>query len=275
MILECHNLKTHFPIYSGVFRKKVGAVKAVDDISFSVPEGGTVAIVGESGSGKSTAALSAIRLIEPTEGTTHFLGNDLGALPPKKLLALRRSAQVVFQDPYSSLNPRKTILDNVGDALTYHKLVDNPEQKRQRVAEMLKSVGLNPDALKKHPHEFSGGQLQRISIARGLIVHPKLLILDEAVSALDLSVQASILNLLFDLKEKFHLSYLFISHDLGVVQHFCDYVLVMYRGKIVERGATHALFQNPTHSYTQQLLDSILKGHPRESKNSPHRNYTV
>lgn len=267
-MLECKNLKKYFPIRSGLLRKKIGDIKAVDDISFAVGEKEVVGLVGESGSGKSTAGLSAVRLLEPTSGQITFLGQDLLAMGKKELKTFRQNAQIVFQDPYASLNPRKTVLDNVAGSLIYHKLVSSKDEQIQKTLFVLKQVGLREEALYKYPHEFSGGQLQRLAIARSLIVKPKLLVLDEAVSALDLSIQAQILNLLYDLKEEYKLSYLFISHDLGVVRHLCDKVLVMFRGKIVESASTEELFENPQHPYTKELLQSLPKRHPKERKAS-------
>lgn len=265
-MLECKNLKKYFPIKSGLLRKKIGDVKAVDDISFNVGEKEVVGLVGESGSGKSTAGLSVVRLLEPSSGQITFLGKDLLAMGNKELKTFRQNAQIVFQDPYASLNPRKTILGNVGGSLLYHKLVASKEEQIEKTLFVLKQVGLKQEALYKYPHEFSGGQLQRLAIARSIIVKPKLIVLDEAVSALDLSIQAQILNLLYDLKEEYQLSYLFISHDLAVVRHICDKVLVMFRGKIVESAPTLELFENPQHPYTKELLQSLPKKHPKEKR---------
>lgn len=262
-ILEVKNLKKYFPIFSGVFRRHTGDVRAVDGISFSVGEGQIVGLVGESGSGKSTACRAAIRLVEPTSGEISFLGEDILKMSERQLRHFRKSAQMVFQDPLSSLNPRKTILDNVGEALLYHKICATQEEMKDRVVDILKKVGLESDILYQYPHQFSGGQQQRISIGRALAFSPKLLVCDEVVSALDISIQAQILNLLYDLKTAFSLSILFVSHDLSIVKNFCDSILVMHQGKIVERGESAALFENPTHYYTKTLFSSLLKGHPK------------
>lgn len=262
-ILEVKNLKKHFPIRRGIFRKVVGQIKAVDDITFSIEQGKMVALVGESGSGKSTAGLSAISLVEPTSGDVFFMGKNLKEFSKQEKLLFRQKVQIIFQDPLSSLSPRKTVLDNIGEALLYHGFVKNREEQTESVLQILKKIGLREDALLKYPHQFSGGQQQRISIGRALAMNPKLIVCDESVSALDVSIQAQILNLLHDLKEEFNLSYLFITHDLGVVRTVCDSVLVMYKGKIVERGSTEEVFANPRHPYTQMLLASIPKSHPR------------
>jgi len=262
-ILEVKNLKKYFPIRRGIFRKVTGHVKAVDDISFVVNEGQMVALVGESGSGKSTAGLSPIALLKPTSGEISFMGQNLKELSRKEELLFRQKAQIIFQDPLSSLSPRKTVLDNIGEALLYHGFVKNREEQVEAVSSILKKIGMRDDALLKYPHQFSGGQQQRISIGRAIAMGPKLIVCDEAVSALDVSIQAQILNLLHDLKEEFNLSYLFITHDLGIVRMSCDTVLVMYKGKIVERGSTEEVFENPRHPYTQMLLSSIPKAHPR------------
>lgn len=253
-LLCVQNLTKYFPIHKGIFRKEVGQIKAVEEISFSLYEGEIVGIVGESGSGKSTAARATIRLIEPTSGTVTFLGKNIHDWPLKQL---RQQIQMVFQDPFASLNPRKTIRANLGDALLYHKLL-TPIQVQARLAEVLSLTHLPQDSLGRYPHEFSGGQQQRLCIARALMMRPKLIICDEAVASLDVSIQAQILNLLFELKSALHLTYLFISHDLTIVRHFCDRVLVMYRGEIVEEGPAHTLFACPKHPYTQKLLSSAL-----------------
>lgn len=265
-LLEVDKLKKYFPVKKGFLQRKVGEVKAVDDISFSINEGEVVGLVGESGSGKSTAGRAAIRLLEPTEGSIRFMGRDLLALSAKQIRVMRQNVQMIFQDPLSSLNPRKTVLENVGEALLYHKLVSCREEQIDTVVHILKQVGIPSSALQCYPHQFSGGQQQRISIGRAIALKPKLLICDEAVSALDLSVRAQILNLLLDLKHSLKLSYLFISHDLSVVRHLCDRTLVMYRGKIIERGATDALFEDPKHPYTQMLIASAPIAHPLEKK---------
>lgn len=258
-LLEVKGLKKYFPVYSGLFRKEIGTIKAVDDISFSLQTGHVLGMVGESGSGKSTAARCAIRLIEPTAGQSLFEGRSLFDLQPQAMRALRKDVQMVFQDPYASLNPRKNILENMGEALLYHGIVFSIEEQVDCIAQTLQLVGLSPDVMPRYPHEFSGGQQQRICIGRAIALRPKLIVCDEAVSALDVSIQAQILNLLLDLKEQLNLSYLFISHDLSVIRHLCDEVVVLYQGKIVESAPSDRLFENPQHPYTRSLLDAIPK----------------
>ncbi len=263
-LLKVKNLVKSFPIRAGILRKQVGEVQAVRSIDFTIHEGEVFGMVGESGSGKSTAARCAIRLIEPTSGEITIFGDDLLTKSKDELLEVRKTVQMVFQDPYSSLNPRKRIADTIGEALSYHHLVQSDEEQEERVDAALEEVGLAPEAKNRYPHEFSGGQQQRICIARALIMQPKLLICDEAVSALDVSVQAQVLNLLMALKEKFALSYLFIAHNLSVVRHICDTVVVLYLGKVMEQADTEELFSNPKHPYTQFLLSSTPKSHPSE-----------
>jgi oligopeptide transport system ATP-binding protein len=265
-LLEVRGLRKHFPIYGGVFRQQVGSVKAVDGIDFSIQKGEVLGMVGESGCGKSTAGRSAIRLLEPTDGTISYEGRDFLSLKHKELRSIRQEIQMVFQDPYSSLNPRKSIGESIGEPLLYHGIVKNQKQRNEQVAEILTLVGLSPDLSNRYPHEFSGGQQQRICIGRSIAMHPKLIICDEAVSALDVSIQAQILNLLHDLREKLSLSYLFISHDLSVVRHICDRVVVLYLGKVMEVGSIDAIFNNPRHPYTQALLTAVPKEHPREKR---------
>jgi peptide/nickel transport system ATP-binding protein/oligopeptide transport system ATP-binding protein len=257
LILKVQGLKKYYPIFKGILRKEIGIIKAVDGIDFTIPRGTVVGMVGESGSGKSTAARASIRLIEPTAGEIDFNGQSLLALNPKELRATRRFIQMVFQDPYASLNPRKTVAENVGEALIYHQLVTHFDEMEDKVADTLKQVGLLPDMMRRYPHEFSGGQQQRICIARALILNPTLIICDEVVSALDVSIQAQILNLLMDLKEIHQLSYLFISHDLSVIRHLADDVIVLYAGKIVENAPTEELFNDPKHPYTLKLLAAV------------------
>ena len=268
-LLTIKNLKKYFPIRRGIFHRQVGSIKAVDDISFSIGEREVVGLVGESGSGKTTVGKTAIRLLEPTAGEIFFLGKDLRATSHKQLRRLRQHVQMIFQDPYASLNPRKTILDNIGEALLYHRIVANKEAQVDEVVKILKKIGIPTNALNQYPHQFSGGQQQRISIGRAISLSPKLIICDEAVSALDLLVQAQILNLLCDLKETFELSYLFISHDLSVVRYLCDRILVMYQGKIVEEGSTEAIFEDPKQSYTKKLIASIPRQRPPTSPSKP------
>lgn len=265
-LLDVKGLKKYFPIRKGVFRQKVGEIKACDDIDFTVYAGEVFGIVGETGSGKSTAARSAIRLIEPTAGSIFFDKQDLMSLTKRELKEIRKELQIVFQDPYASLNPRKTIGENVGDALFYHDIVKDNREKEAKVAETLEECRLSKDLMHRFPHELSGGQQQRVCIARALIMEPKLIVLDEAISSLDVSIQAQILNLLIELKEKRGLSYLFISHDLSVMRHISNSVAVMHRGKIVETGKTEELYSNPQHAYTKLLLRSIPSRSPRERR---------
>jgi oligopeptide/dipeptide ABC transporter ATP-binding protein len=265
-ILDVRNLKKYFPIHAGFFRRQVAEVKAVDDISFQLMPGEVLGIVGESGCGKSTTARAAIRLIEPTAGEIQLFGEDLRRKTKKELAAVRRHVQIVFQDPSASLNPRKTIEESIGEALAYHGIIRDPRLRRERVAEILDLVGLSPAVMTRYPHQFSGGQQQRICIGRAVALEPKLLVFDEAVSALDVSVQAQVLNLMRTLQEKLGLSYLFISHDLSVVRHVCDRVLVLYLGKVVESAPVEELFAQPRHPYTEALLSAIPRSHPREQK---------
>lgn len=262
-LLEVKGLKKYFPIVSGLFRQQVGEIKAVDSIDFTIQSGHVLGMVGESGSGKSTAARTAIRLLEPTAGDSLFEGRSLFALPKSQLKLIRKEIQIIFQDPYASLNPRKTVRENMGEALLYHGVVSTREEQADCVAETLHQVGLSPDVMMRYPHEFSGGQQQRICIGRAIALRPKLVVCDEAVSALDVSIQAQILNLLLELKERFHLSYLFISHDLSVIRHLSDHVAVLYAGKIVESRPADELFEDPRHSYTKMLLDAVPRLQPR------------
>jgi oligopeptide transport system ATP-binding protein len=256
-LLQVHDLKTHFPIRAGVLQRTVGWVRAVDGVSFSIAPGETVGLVGESGCGKTTLGRTLLRLIEPTAGQIQFDGRDVTQLNGGGLKSFRRDAQMIFQDPYGSLNPRMSVGHIIGEALRIHNLCANRHEERERVAELLRSVGLDPEHARRYPHEFSGGQRQRIGIARALAVQPKFIVCDEPVSALDVSVQAQIINLLQDLQEQFHLTYLFIAHDLAVVEHISDRVLVMYFGKIVEQASAEEIYTNPLHPYTRALLSAV------------------
>jgi len=255
-LLRVEHLKKFFPIRRGVFSRVVGWVKAVDNVSFHVGRGETLGLVGESGCGKTTVGRSILRLIEPTAGDVHFGGEDLRALKGGNLRAIRRRMQIIFQDPYSSLNPRMTVLDIVGEALAIHGIARG-EAREQRVKELLERVGLAGRYVNRYPHEFSGGQRQRIGVARALALNPDFIVCDEAVSALDVSVQAQVINLLMDLREEFGLAYLFIAHDLSVVRHISHRIAVMYLGEIVETTRSDDLFDRPLHPYTQALLSAV------------------
>jgi len=258
-LVEVKDLKTHFPVRAGLLQRPVGWVKAVDGVSFAIQPGETVGLVGESGCGKTTLGRTILRLIESTAGEIWFDGQDITRLEGADLKPFRRQAQMIFQDPFGSLNPRMNVGNIVGEALRIHKLCANRSAERERVAELLRSVGLSPDHARRYPHEFSGGQRQRIGIARALAVEPKFIVCDEPVSALDVSVQAQIINLLSELQEQFKLTYLFIAHDLAVVEHVSDRVLVMYYGKIVEEATAEAIYGNPQHEYTKTLLAAVPK----------------
>ncbi len=258
-LLEVRNLKVYFPIMGGVIRHKVGEVKAADDVSFTVEAGETVGLVGESGSGKTTIGRAILRLLEPTDGQIIFDGQDITRMGDGELRPLRKQMQMVFQDPFGSLNPRMTIASIVGEALTIHFPQMGRAARRDRIAELLRRVGLRPEHMNRYPHEFSGGQRQRIGIARALAVEPKFIVCDEPVSALDVSVQAAIVNLLQDLQEQFNLTYLFIAHDLAVVEHISDRVLVMMQGKIVEAASADEIYERPQHAYTQKLIAAVPK----------------
>jgi oligopeptide transport system ATP-binding protein len=254
-LLDVRRLVKHFVRGQGLFRKP-SVVRAVDDVSFTIDEGEMFGLVGESGSGKSTTGRCILRLIEPTSGEVRFRGENVLDFPRPRMRLARRDMQIVFQDPYSSLNPRMRVGDIVEEPLIIHKLGARTE-RRERVAELFRLVGLDPDYLRRYPHEFSGGQRQRIGIARALALNPALIIADEAVSALDVSIQAQVVALLMDLKARFKLTYLFIAHDLRLVEHICSRVAVMHLGKIVEMGDTKALFAAPQHPYTRALLSAV------------------
>src|SRR5262245_3956191 len=267
ILLEVKDLKKHFPIKRGLLLRTVGHVKAVDGVSFYVREGETLGLVGESGSGKTTTGRTIMRAHEPTAGEVWFADRDMGQvniaeLDKARLKKLRRNIQMIFQDPYSSLNPRMTLLQIVGEPLLVNGVAQG-KQLTERVADLLEVVGLRPQYMSRYPHAFSGGQRQRIGIARALALHPQLVVCDEPVSALDVSVQAQILNLLQDLQKQFGLTYLFVAHDLSVVEHISDRVAVMYVGKLAESAPTAELFANPRHPYTEALLSAVPKPDPR------------
>lgn len=261
ILLEVKNLKKYFPITRGVFRRVVGYVKAVDRVDLFIRQGETLGLVGESGCGKTTLGRSILRLIEPTDGEVWFKTSkgkklDITKLEDREIKSLRREMRMIFQDPYGSLNPRMTVMDIVGEPLIIHKVAQGKEIE-DRVRTLLKIVGLNPRYMRRYPHEFSGGQRQRIGIARALALNPRLVIADEPVSALDVSVQAQVINLLEDLQVQFNLTYLFIAHDLSVVYHISDRIAVMYVGKIVEVGQAEEVYQRPRHPYTEALMSAV------------------
>jgi len=256
VLLEVSNLKKYFPIRSGILKRTVGYIKAVDGISFYINKGETLGLVGESGCGKSTTGFTILRLEDVTEGEIKFQGRNIFSLNKKESKEMCKNIQIIFQDPYSSLNPRMNVADIVGEPLVLHNMVKSRKDKFEKVKEILDSVGIPEDQMKRYPHEFSGGQRQRIGIARALAVNPQLIVADEAVSALDVSIQAQVINLLQDLQKKFGLTYLFIAHDLSIVEHISDRVAVMYLGKIVELSDKEILFNNAMHPYTKSLISS-------------------
>lgn len=256
-LLEVENLCTWFPVLGGVMRQKIGDIRAVDNVSFTIEAGKTVGLVGESGSGKTTVGRTILKLIPATSGCVKFDGREILPLTERQFRPLRREIQMIFQDPFGSLNPRFTIGEIVGEALEIHFPKMTRADRADRVAELLKLVGLQVDMMRRYPHEFSGGQRQRIGIARALAVKPRFLICDEPVSALDVSVQAAILNLLKDLQDEFKLTYLFIAHDLAVVRHMSDSIVVMNGGRVVEAGPADEICERPQHEYTRRLLDAV------------------
>jgi len=257
-ILEVNGLKKHFPISAGiVFQRQVGAVRAVDGISFNVIRGETLGLVGESGCGKSTTGRTILQLYRPTEGSVKFEGQELSTMTGNQLRQIRKQMQIIFQDPFASLNPRMTVGSIVSEPLQIHNMYPNKKERQQYVEQLMERVGLNPYFINRYPHEFSGGQRQRIGIARALALQPSFIVADEPISALDVSIQAQVVNLMEELQEEMGLTYLFIAHDLSMVRHICDRVAVMYLGKVVELGPVDDVYDNPQHPYTQALLSAV------------------
>jgi peptide/nickel transport system ATP-binding protein/oligopeptide transport system ATP-binding protein len=266
-LIEVRELVKHFPLTSGIiFQKQIGAVRAVDNVSFDVMRGETLGLVGESGCGKSTTARLLVRLLDPTSGTVKLEGTEISSLKGAQLKAMRREMQMIFQDPYSSLNPRKTVGSIISEPFVIHKLKTGEGERRRAVQDLMDTVGLNPEHYNRYPHEFSGGQRQRIGVARALALQPKLIVADEPVSALDVSIQAQILNLLKDLQADLGLTLVFIAHDLSVVRHMCDRVAVMYLGKIVEQAESSELYAHPRHPYSGALMSAVPVADPTSSR---------
>ena len=267
-ILEVTNLKKHFPISAGIiFQREVGAVRAVDGISFNVVRGETLGLVGESGCGKSTTGRTILQLYRPTEGSVIFEGEELSTMTGNALRQMRRRMQIIFQDPFASLNPRMTVGSIVSEPLQIHNIYANRKERQQFVEQLMEKVGLNPYFINRYPHEFSGGQRQRIGIARALALEPSFIVADEPISALDVSIQAQVVNLMEELQHELGLTYLFIAHDLSMVRHICDRVAVMYLGKIVELGPVDEVYENPQHPYTQALLSAVPVPDPLVEEN--------
>ena len=256
-LLEVRNLKVYFPIEQGIFRRVSDYVRAVDGVSFEIEAGTTVGLVGESGSGKSTIGKTIVRLVDPTEGGVYYGNESISSLDDHAFFPYRKRIQMIFQDPFNSLNPRMTVAGIIGEPLEIHFPEQTRRERRDKIAQLLTEVGLSPDHMNRYPHQFSGGQRQRIGIARALSVEPEFIICDEAVSALDVSVQAQIINLLQDVQREYRLTYLFIAHDLAVIEHISDFVLVMNRGKLVEKATAEEIYANPQDPYTRKLLDAI------------------
>ena len=264
--LKVNNLKVHYPIRGGFFKRVVDYVRAVDDISFELKQGETYGLVGESGCGKTTTGRTIIGLNKATSGQINFEGKDLTKLSRRAFHQERKNIQMIFQDPYSSLNPKKRVLDIIAEPIrNFEKL--SPKEEKQKVYDYIEKVGLNPESIYKYPHEFSGGQRQRIGIARALTLNPKLIIADEPVSALDVSVQAQVINFMKDIQKEFNLTYLFISHDLGVIRHMCDRIGIMFKGQLVEEGSRDDIYENPQHIYTKRLISAIPEINPEEREN--------